>query len=531
MPRKLSSARSRPRAVVECCVYVLLAAGAMQTWFLEGLVVPCRVTGGSMAETLLGVHREVVCADCGYPFLCGSDAGPVPPRAACPNCGYADNHLEPRPELRGDGTLIDRVSFAVRGPRRWEIVAFRRAGQADEVAVKRVVGLPGEMLQIRHGDVYADGRLQRKTLAEQRALALLVHDANYEPMLPPLPPSRWRAETIGAPGDCGAGVSPASKNCRRDARTTSTESRWSAAGGRFSHPATPENDGVDWLAYHHWRRLPVGQAFLPAQESAERQTGMSAPPRVPPRVPPRAPSNNTTVEYRESPVTDLCGYNPSQPRREEDVHPVSDLLLSLRLVETFGQGVLVLRASDGSAEFQTQLQFDVEPPRYAVLQHGRPIPGAAGRIPLSSGGQTVEVSLIDRQFLLAFDGTTVVAWPYSRPEPAPTPPASPLAIGVKGLGVVLGDVKIYRDVYYTHPIGPEARWGLAEPVRLADHEYFVLGDNSPVSEDSRSWPERGAVDAKLLVGKPLAVLYPAQDVEWGQWHFQVPNPGRMRYIR
>jgi len=97
--------------------------------------------------------------------------------------------------------------------------------------------------------------------------------------------------------------------------------------------------------------------------------------------------------------------------------------------------------------------------------------------------------------------------------------------------VVLGDVKVYRDVYYTHPIGSEARWGLAEPVRLADHEYFVLGDNSPVSDDSRTWPERGAVDAKLLVGKPLAVLYPAQDVEWGPWHFQVPNPARMRYIR
>ena len=497
MPCKLTSTRSRPRALVEGCVYALLAAGAMQTWFLEGLVVPCRVTGGSMAETLRGVHREVVCADCGYPFTCGSDASPVPPRAACPNCGYADNNLEPQPDLEGDGTLIDRVSFAVRAPRRWEMAAFRRAGRADEVAVKRVAGLPGEMVQIRHGDVYVDGQLQRKTLAEQHALALPVHDANYEPTLPPLPPSRWRAET--------------------------TESHWIAAGGRFTHPATPENDGVDWLAYHHWRRLPVGQAFLPVRGLAGRQTGMSAPPR--------APSNNTTVEYQESPVTDLCGYNPSQPRREEDVHPVSDLLLSLRLVKTIGQGVLILRASDGSAEFQTQLQFDGEPPRYAVLQHGRPIPGAAGRIPLSSGGQTVEVSLIDRQFLLAFDGTTVVAWPYNRPEPPPTPPASPLAIGVGGLGVVLGDVKIYRDVYYTHPIRPEARWGLAEPMRLADHEYFVLGDNSPVSEDSRTWPERGAVDAKLLVGKPLAVLYPAQEVKWGQWHFQVPNPGRMRYIR
>ena len=147
------------------------------------------------------------------------------------------------------------------------------------------------------------------------------------------------------------------------------------------------------------------------------------------------------------------------------------------------------------------------------------------------GERLVEVSLVDQQFLLAFDGRTVVAWPYDRPEPPPLPPSCPLAIGAQGMEVTVRDLRVYRDVYYTHPIGPPGHRRGGRPVRLAADEYFVLGDNSPISEDSRTWPERGAVDAKLLVGKPLVAIPSVPLSLWGRWHFQVPNPAGIRYIQ
>ncbi len=446
------------RTLIEGCVLTFVAIGMVQTWLLDGLVMPYQVAGSSMAGTLRGGHRDMVCGDCGYRFSCGTDLSPVALRAVCPNCGYPGNDLESLPDRGGDYVLMDRTAFSVRPPRRWEIVAFRRASQADQITVKRVVGLPGETIEIRHGDVYADGRLLRKNLVQQRALAVLVHDAQFQPRREPALPLRWRPE-------------------RRD-------NGWTAVGGDFAH-AAGKNGPLDWLEYHHGR---------------------------------------------ESPVTDLCAYNPSQPRREEDVHPVSDLLVSFQLVDLAGSGIFHIRMRDGHDDFQVRLDFGGSPPRYQVLRNGRPLDGGAGDVATARGQRLLEVSLVDQQFLLALDGQTLLAWPYERFDPPPTPPACPLALGAEGLEVTVGALRVYRDVYYTDPAGSLGHRRSNRPVRLGAGQYYVLGDNSPVSEDSRQWTTGGEVDAKLFVGKPLVAIAPARLslAGWGQ--FQVPNPLGIRYI-
>ena len=97
--------------------------------------------------------------------------------------------------------------------------------------------------------------------------------------------------------------------------------------------------------------------------------------------------------------------------------------------------------------------------------------------------------------------------------------------------MTLEEVRVYRDVYYTEPIWARQGAGGNAAVRLGPEEYFVLGDNSPISEDSRTWPPPAAVSAKWLIGKPLAIIFPVRLANWGSWHFQVPDWGRIRYIR
>jgi len=470
---RASLAPSRLRTLVQGGVLVFVAVGLTQTWLIDGLAVPYQVAGGSMAGTLLGVHRNVVCGDCGCPFACGTEVLPAAARAVCLNCGYADNDLESLPDVGGDYVLIDRTAFSARAPRRWEIVAFRQSSQADKILVKRVVGLPGELVEIRRGDVYADGHIARKNLAQQRALAVLVHDARFSPTREPTPPRHWRAER--------------------------SNSRWSAAGGRFTHAAGPKNEPADWLAYHHGRR----------------QVGTNA---------------GVSNQSLESPVTDLSAYNPSQPRREEDVHAVADLLLSFRLSDVSGRGTFCIRITDGRDHFEARLEFDGGQPRCRVFRNDSPLPDAAGKVFPASGQRLVEVSLVDQQFLLALDGQAVLAWPYEQTEPPGTRPSCPLAIGVQGLGATVCDLRVYRDVYYTDPIGLRGSRRGERPVRLGAGQYYLLGDNSPVSEDSRTWPQ-GAVDAKLLLGKPLLAIPPARLSLGTWWRFQVPNPAGIRYIQ
>ncbi len=478
----LPNCHSALRRLSELSVLLLIAVLLFRTWYIEGLVVSCRVTSGSMAETLLGSHREVVCEDCGYRFACDAAGQPVRSRAVCLNCGYDGNRLEALPEVPGDAVLIHKSLFRLRRPRRWEVVAFRHPQRAANAQIKRVVGLPGEKIQICHGDVgvirHKKWYIQRKGLLRQRALAILVHDASFQPTRQPTPPPRWR--------------------------NVDSKGQWAFAGGVFAHPADDGNQSIDWLEYRHWRRLS-----LPVRDLDE-------------------------CAVREQPVTDLSGYNQILPRREEEVRPVTDLMLSLRLVEAAGKGLLVIRISDGGEQFQVRI--DPSGNNYDVLHGGRPLPSEAGELPPWSDELLIEVSLFDQQLLLAFDGEVAVAWAYDwaydlplRPDRQPT--SRLLAVGSQGLRVKIRDVRVYRDVYYTHPVGLRGRRGLDEPFELAEDEYFVLGDNSPVSEDSRTWPAPGAVSAKLLLGKPLAVHFPVRLVHWWGWTFQVPDPAKIRYIR
>ena len=142
----------------------------------------------------------------------------------------------------------------------------------------------------------------------------------------------------------------------------------------------------------------------------------------------------------------------------------------------------------------------------------------------------LEVSIFDRQVIAALDGVPIFpAW-ECEPEHA-EPPRNPLRIGARGTSARLWALKVFRDIHYTRGQG---RNGVDRPIQLGADEYFVLGDNSPVSNDGRSWAE-GAVPESQLIGKPLVVHLPSRPGEFtigGHTRYiRIPDFKRMRYIR
>ena len=69
------------------------------------------------------------------------------------------------------------MPMVCRRPRRFELVVLRSPEAPGQWCLKRVVGLPGERVEIRGGDLWIDGRVLRKSLAEMRETAVLVDAA------------------------------------------------------------------------------------------------------------------------------------------------------------------------------------------------------------------------------------------------------------------------------------------------------------------------------------------------------------------
>jgi len=58
----------------------------------------------------------------------------------------------------GDRVLVDRLVFHLRDPHRGDVIVFRYPKDPDVIFIKRVVGVPGDVLEVRDGRLYVNGK-------------------------------------------------------------------------------------------------------------------------------------------------------------------------------------------------------------------------------------------------------------------------------------------------------------------------------------------------------------------------------------
>ena len=59
----------------------------------------------------------------------------------------------------GDTLLVNRIAYKVGKPRRFDVALFHSEKNDSQIYLKRVIGLPGETIQIQNGEVYIDGKI------------------------------------------------------------------------------------------------------------------------------------------------------------------------------------------------------------------------------------------------------------------------------------------------------------------------------------------------------------------------------------
>jgi signal peptidase I len=72
------------------------------------------------------------------------------------------------PNLHTDQRLVvEKVSYRFHGPQRFDVVVLEMPSQGDELLIKRVIGLPGETVEIKDGHVYINDEQLQESFTDE----------------------------------------------------------------------------------------------------------------------------------------------------------------------------------------------------------------------------------------------------------------------------------------------------------------------------------------------------------------------------
>ncbi|MBN9121261.1 MAG: hypothetical protein J0I06_19270, partial [Planctomycetes bacterium] len=554
--------RDPAREVVETVVFVVVLVLLLKLFVTEAFVIPT----GSMAETLYGYQKIIVCPKCGHEFPVNAHDEVEPNQNTgqrhpvwgfcCPNCRFTGRiqDLPTNPPARtGDRVLVLKPLYHIRPPHRGDVVVFKypEKPQENHIAanyIKRAMGFGGETIAIHRGELFFTTALSYPEFdpagnqlfpRPESPLDLWKPEYRY--------PNSAQAEALfRASRDAGftdkvpGGFQIVRKgeaqvladrrivwdNDQQPSDPAGHWPRWTPAGNRdrwkADNAATPRafahaGGDLDWLRYQHLTWVP--------EKLTEDQKRDGRKPRLVPWRWGLADAGPPVA----GPVDNMLGYNAGidlvqgvpQPRDRDSTDAarwVGDLLLECE-VELAGGSEVVLELSRGQNRFQAK--FGNGEVSLARVGPGGPEFGNPTKpCKVREGTYRLRFANVDCRLWVWVDDKRIDFGPagdYSPVEPTSYDPEdkekegwtrandvdAPAGIGARGPVAKVAGVKLFRDVYYTRSGGDQAE---ADIYYVQPGHYLCLGDNSAQSSDSRRW---GTVPDRLMLGKAVFVFWPA----------------------
>lgn len=66
-----------------------------------------------------------------------------------------------------DNLIVDKLSYHFRAPKRFDIIVFPYKHEAETYYIKRIIGLPGETIQITDGSIYINGEILEENYGKE----------------------------------------------------------------------------------------------------------------------------------------------------------------------------------------------------------------------------------------------------------------------------------------------------------------------------------------------------------------------------
>ncbi|MCJ7777372.1 MAG: signal peptidase I [Sedimentisphaerales bacterium] len=466
----------------EWLITAFILAFLVRAFIMEAFRIPT----GSMADTLKGDYFRLCCQQCGYKYDCGSEmtryrlggdaiaAGNVKlPISRCPSCGHYDSAGRAIPIFNGDRIIVLKCIYQFFEPKRWDVVVFKNPLNPPENYIKRLIGRPGETVEIIDGDIYIDGQISRKPAKVQEELWMPVYDNDYQPARPQEP--SFKDYPNGHPW--------------RQPLRNIAESKWSVDKSnptvfQLDSPA----DEINSLIYD----TSIGNDFRAtyAYDSVGDYKNMPY------------CSDLMVRFYAQSAGRQGSARLGAKPRVGIAVSKYQTLY---KAWIDFGGDMVIAKVSATGEE--------------AILER-KTIDASTMNKPT-----LVEFANVDHQLIFRF-GSDKLTYDLGRSAEDAGERKRDVQPQVKIFGsgtLTLSHIAIFRDIHYTAKKSAgspeEGRAIEGNPFTLGKDEFFVLGDNSPNSEDGRWWARagignnglsyrEGIVPRDYLVGKALFVYWP-----------------------
>jgi len=371
-------------------------------------------------------------------------------------------------------------------PKQWDVIVFKNPLGPRINFIKRLIGLPGDELEIIDGDVYIDGQISQKPPKVQNELWMPIYDNDYQPVNPhehSFNGHEWEQPFV------------------------TSDSRWEVDKTnptlfQLDSPA----DQINTMAYNS----SMGNNF-----QANYAYGK-------------------IIYYRNGPYcSDLMARFYAKWGEERGVAGISLSKYGIEYrawVDLTAKEAVIARVS-GSEE---RLAEDILSKEFEVATEGKPL--------------ALRFANVDHQLVFEFGRSRLTHDLGREPEDAGQRKTNiePQA-QIFGSGkLTLSHVAIFRDIHYTSTDRPN--WASeGNPYTLGKDEFFVLGDNSPNSKDSRLWVQPGTankgssaylegyrpgiVPRDYLVGKALLVYWPSGFKPFEKFPIAaIPNVGQMRFV-